>query len=246
MGPRLETITGSAIFRAFDRAYQIVLVNLLFLLTLGVGLLLFSHMMALVILVLAIRAFDAPSEYSMVNTWIRLVRRHARSTLRLSIPFTLTTLLFAFDTLYFYLAMGERNHGSDTVFFVLFLMLFLWSVVAVVNGAFLYVFFPHLGRRATWKQAVLLPRFVPLETLVLLLGIALGAVWFYLSPMILTLFWPVLVIGLYHRLVHHKLERLMSPDSPPRRFDDVYLSPIAGSGGSPRLPHARPREEETR
>jgi uncharacterized membrane protein YesL len=245
MGPRLETFTDSAIFRVFDRMYKVVLINLLVLLTLVVGLVVLSHMLALVILVLAIRAFDSPSEYSMVNTWIRLVKRHALPTFRLSLPFAFTTLLMAFDAAYFHLAWRDRGMELDLALSIFFLVLFLWSILATVNGAFLYVFFPHLDLRAIWKHAFLLPRIVPLETLVVLLGIGLGVVWFYLSPIVLTLLWPALVIGLYHWLIRSKMDRLTHPASPPICWDDVYLSSSAESNGSPRLPHARSRERDS-
>jgi len=219
---KIQNMYNSFIFRFFEGLYHLVLVNMLFILTFIAGLGLFSYLPAMVILVLAIKSRNEATEYSLVKTWMKNVKAHGWTVFKLSLFFTGVSLIAAFDTMYFYLLMQEEATLYYEVLFYVFLVIDVLVFVTIINAAFVYVYFPHLGYKKIIKHSFGLLRLIPLEALIVIVGLLLGITFFYVFPFALVFIWFSLVFSIFHKAVRKKYERLMSEEVRPRSFTDVY------------------------
>ena len=158
----------------------------------------------------------------MVKTWIKNVKAHAWPAFKLSLAFTGIGLIAAFDTMYFYLLTLEEATLYTEIAFYVFLIVDVLVIITMINAAFVYVYFPHLRTKQIIKHAFGLLRLIPLEALILVIGLFLGIALFYVFPFALVFVWFSLVMSLFHRAVRKKYERLMSEGVKPRSFTDVY------------------------
>ena len=209
---KLEKLYNSPLFHFFEILYKLIIFNLLFILTLVLGLGIFGYMISLIILVLAIKSLDNEIEYSIVKTWIMNIKKHFKSSLKLSIFYTVSSSFFVFDTIYFYLSMEQAPTVFNTIFFYVFLVVDMFVGFAVINSAFVYVYFPNLNIRKNLKYSFKLIQLIPMQALLLIFGFGITVVLFYVFPIALAFIWFSLVIFVYHLSIKKTYKRLVADD----------------------------------
>lgn len=204
-----EKIFQSRLMEIADTIYKLIIFNLLFILTLFIGLGVFTFLLALIILVLAIKSFGERSD-SIIKTWINMVFQHGWKTLKYSLVFLGLIIVFLFNSVYFYLVLEEMSHWMYSVMFSFSLICLLISVAALINGAFVFVYYPNLPFKKWIKYSFSLLRVFPLQTLYLIGNIVVSILLLYTVPIVLVFIYPSLSTYLYHLMTKKTYKRLVA------------------------------------
>lgn len=224
---KIEKLYNSNVYRLFESIYRFVIFNFLFILTFVLGLGVFSFFLALIILVLAIKSFDE-SKDSIIKTWINMVMKYGFKAFRYSLVFVIIILLFIFNSVYFFLVLEEAIHWVYSVMFSFSLACLLISIAALINGAFVFVYYPNLSFKKWLKYSFMLLRIFPLQTLYLVGSIVLSVFLLYTAPLILILILPSLSLYIYHLITKKTYKRLVAEGVETLKFQ---IDPIKQLGG---------------
>ena len=184
--------------------------NLLFILTFILGLGVFGYMIALIILVLGIKSLDNDYEYSIVKTWIINIKKYYLKALKLSVFYTIFGALFIFDTIYFYMIMQQDHMLMHTILYYLFIVIDVFFIFAMVNAAFVFVYFPNLDNKKIIKFSFKLIQLVPMQALMLMGFTIITIILVYVFPIILVFIWFSITIYLYHNSIKKTYRRLVA------------------------------------
>jgi len=195
--------------------------NLLFILTTVIGLGIFGYMIALIILVLAIKSLINNHEFSIVKTWVINIKLHYKKALKLSLFFTFFGVLFTYNTLFFYLAINEGAHFINVVLFYVMLILDLLLVFGLVNSAFIFVYFPSLEMKKIIINSFLLIQVIPLQAIFLLSMIGLLVFLLYIAPLPLIFIGFSLTIYLFGISINYTYLRLVDRNSKSLDIRDI-------------------------
>lgn len=223
-----EKIFQSKLMEIADTIYKLIIFNLLFILTLILGLGIFTFLVALIILVLAIKSFGERSD-SIIKTWINMVFIHGWKALKYSIVFLVLILVFGFNSIYFYLVLEGMSHWMYSIMFTCSLICLLISVAALINGAFVFVYYPNLSFKKWLKYSFTLLRLFPIQTLYLIGSIVISILLLYTIPIILVFIYPSLSIYLYHLMTKKTYQRLVAKGVESLKFQ---IDPIKLPGGN--------------
>lgn len=216
---KLEKFYNSIVFKIFDFVYNLVIFNIFFILTLILGLGIFSYMLAFITLVLAIKALDDDINFSIVKRWVISLKTHFFKALKISIFYTVFLGLFIFDVLFFNILIQEQNLIMYQVLYYLFLVLTVVFIFATINAAFVYVYFPHLSIRKIIKYSFVLIQLIPVPALFLITGIIVSVFLFYVFPFALLFVWFSLIIFVFHKLIKKTYFRLTFEHNKPLSID---------------------------
>lgn len=217
---KLEKFYNSIFFKIFDFIYNLVIFNVIFILTLVLGLGVFSYMLAFITLVLAIKALDDGIGFSIVKRWVISLKKHFLKALKLSVFYTVFLGFFIFDVLFFNIVIQEQNLVIYQVLYYLFLVLSIVMIYATINAAFVYVYFPHLSIRKIIKYSLILVQLVPVPALFLVFGIIVSVFLFYVFPLILVFIWFSLIFYVYHKMIRKTYLKLVPIDREPLDITD--------------------------
>ncbi|MFA7560818.1 MAG: hypothetical protein WCY80_01800 [Candidatus Izemoplasmatales bacterium] len=212
---KLEKFYNSIIFKIFDFVYNLVIFNIFFILTIILGLGIFSYMLGFITLVLAIKALDDDINFSIVKRWVISLKMHFFKALKISIFYTIFLGLFIFDVLFFNILIQEQNLVIYQVLYYLFLVLTVVFLFATINAAFVYVYFPHLSVRKIIKYSFVLVQLIPIPALFLILGIVISVFLFYVFPFALLFVWFSLLFYGFHKLIKKTYLKLTFTHSKP-------------------------------
>lgn len=207
---KLERFYNSVIFRIFETLYKVIMLNLLFVLTIILGLGVFGYMIALIILVLGIKSFESEREYSIVKTWIINIKKHYKKAFKLSLFYTGVGLLMIFDTAFFYLMIQQDAPMVYSIIYYLFIAIDIVFLYAIVNAAFVFVYFPNLENRKIIKYSFKLFQLVPIQSIMLMVLTILTMILVYVFPLIVVFIWFSLVIYLYHTTIRNTYRKLVA------------------------------------
>ena len=124
--------------------------------------------------------------------------------------FLIGIVVFTFNTLFFYFALEE----SDTFFFAIsFYMMLILDVVllfAMINAAFVYVYFPNLSVKKIIKYAFLLLRVVSIQSLILVPLLIIVIAFGFWIPILALLFLVSAYVLVMDRLLRTTYQKLLS------------------------------------
>jgi uncharacterized membrane protein YesL len=196
--------------------------NLLFILTTIAGLGVFSYMISLIILVLGIKSLDSDIEYSIIKTWIINIKKHYKKALKLSLFYSVFGFVFIFDTMYFYLILQSSPSTVYTIFYYLFLVIDIFFLFAIINAAFVFVYFPNLDIKKNIKYSFKLIQLVPMQAIILMVLLILTVVWFYVFPLVIVFIWFSVIIYCYHTMIKRTYSRLVADEVKSLDMYDEY------------------------
>lgn len=217
---KFEKFVNSAFFHFFEVLYQFILFNMLFVLTLILGLGIFSYMIGLVVLVLAIKSLGSGKTLFIVKTWILNVRKHYRKAFLVSLIYSVAILFFSFDTVYFYLATKQNPILYYQICFYLFLFLDALALFACAHAAFIFVYFPNLNVKKTVLFSIRLIRLIPIQTIGLIVGIVATAFLVYVVPFVVLFVWFSLLVFLFYAGIRKIYQKLVADGVTSLSFDD--------------------------
>lgn len=205
---KFEKLVNSPFFHFFNLLYKFILFNMLFLLTLILGLGIFSYMLGFIILVLAIKSIRDGKDFSIVKTWMKNIKKYFIKAFQLSIFYTLIGALFAFNTMFFYLNIQTDATMFTMISYYLFLILDVIVLFASIHSAFIFVYFPNLNLKKNIKYSFQLIQLIPLQTILMIGLLILTVFWLYIFPHILIFGWFAVIIFLFNETITKQYSRI--------------------------------------
>lgn len=207
---RFEKFFNSKVFIAFEYLYVIIISNLLFVLSFVLGLGIFSFMPALISLVIMLKTHDSTTEFPLLSVYVKSFMKNYWKSMKVFLLFLIGIVVFTFNTLFFYFALEE----SDTFFFAIsFYMMLILDVVllfAMINAAFVYVYFPNLSVKKIIKYAFLLLRVVSIQSLILVPLLIIVIAFGFWIPILALLFLVSAYVLVMDRLLRTTYQKLIS------------------------------------
>lgn len=207
---RFEKFFNSKVFIAFEYLYVIIISNLLFVLSFVLGLGIFSFMPALISLVIMLKTHDSTTEFPLLSVYVKSFMKNYWKSMKVFLLFLIGIVVFTFNTLFFYFALEE----SDTFFFAIsFYMMLILDVVllfAMINAAFVYVYFPNLSVKKIIKYAFLLLRVVSIQSLILVPLLIIVIAFGFWIPILALLFLVSAYVLVMDRLLRTTYQKLLS------------------------------------
>ena len=207
---RFEKFFNSKVFIAFEYLYVIIISNLLFVLSFVLGLGIFSFMPALISLVIMLKTHDSTTEFPLLSVYVKSFMKNYWKSMKVFLLFLIGIVVFTFNTVFFYFSLEE----SDTFFFAIsFYMMLILDVVllfAMINAAFVYVYFPNLSVKKIIKYAFLLLRVVSIQSLILVPLLIIVIAFGFWIPILALLFLVSAYVLVMDRLLRTTYQKLIS------------------------------------
>ncbi len=207
------------LFETVDRITKAMVFQFLFLVTVFFSLGILT-VVGLTILVLAMKSLQERQD-SIVKTWITNLKQYTKPLFGVSLLFYLFFLLFAFNTVYFYLAFLESNLTFHAVlaFFHAGIVIYLIKVLHHYIMIFIYV--PRLQGKRRLHYALQMPFVMAIPTLASAIVGGICLLFVIWMPLLLVLIYPAVEIGLFFAMTRPLYERLLLPSDRPLRFDGL-------------------------
>lgn len=207
---KFEKLYNSKFYAFFETLYRLIVLNLIFLVFVALGLVVFSFIPAAAALIVVLRSMNHESEFPLVKTFYRAFIANFKKTLGLSGFFLLLGAVLVFNTYFFYLGWVEYQALVNELVFNLSLILDGVFVISLINACFIRVYFPNLNNWKTIKYSFLLLRAAPLQFLLVFALAILSAYVIYAAPVIALAIWMSLCFFVINRLLKNKYELLVA------------------------------------
>lgn len=195
---RYEKFVNSWFYKLMEKVYQLILLNLLTVLTIVLGLGVFTLLPSLVSLVTVIKSYKNDASFPLVKGYFLTFKTCYKDAELLFLPFLGLLFLFTFNAYYFYCWLFE----SPTLFFSIayYVSLIADGIVLVgfINSAFICSYFPYLTFGKKFKYAF---KILPAISWKALVMFALLILELYLSRLILFAM-PLFLVSLYYYVIY--------------------------------------------
>ncbi len=207
---KFEKLYNSKSYVFFETLYRLIILNLIFLIFVALGLVVFSFIPAAVALIVVLRSMNHELEFPLVKTFYRAFIANFKRTLGLSGFFLLLGAVLIFNTYFFYLGFLEYQALVNELIFNFSLILDGIFVISLINACFIRVYFPNLNNRKTIKYSFVLLRAAPLQFILIFAMAILSVYVIYTIPIITLALWMSLCFYVINRLLKKKYERLVA------------------------------------
>lgn len=186
---RYEKFINSWFYKTMEKIYQLIMLNLLTILTIILGLGVFTLLPALVSLVTVIKSYKKDVQFSLFKGYFIAFKRCYKDAELLSLPFFGLIFLFTFNTYYFYCWLVEIPNIFFNIAYYLMLIIDLIVFISFINSAFVVAYFPYLSFWKKFKYSFRLLLAITWKAIlmfIILIGfIFLGNLIIYAIPLIL-------------------------------------------------------------
>lgn len=199
---KFERLMNSAFYRFMEKVYQLIMLNIFFILTTLLGLIVFTIGPAMVSLTLCIKSIGDKESIPLFKSYFKTFLKVYKKSVLYSIFFQITTILLIFWVCYFFFLLQENDSVIIGVLYYLSLIFSIINIFAFINSSFIFVYFPYLTKKKIIKYSYELMKLFILK-LVILFGaliafIYLGNLFPYAIPFIL--------VSLYYYLFNYLIK----------------------------------------
>jgi uncharacterized membrane protein YesL len=207
-----DKYANGRLFSFFNFFYKMVILSMLLFLTATLGLGVFGLTSGLITAFVIIRSSGDDKELPLFLTFWLVFWRVFKKSLVLSIIYLVLSLLFAFNTYYFYMLTKQTSSMYSFIALYFTIGLDILTVISYLKMILTCVYFPYLKIKNTIKYSLILLFAFP-GNFFIYLGMVLGLLaCFYLVPYLVPVLLPGLFLYFTYRLYDTKLMLLVSPD----------------------------------
>ncbi|MGD9604766.1 MAG: DUF624 domain-containing protein [Bacilli bacterium] len=207
---KFEKLFNSKFYMFFEWLYRMIIINLLFILCSVLGLIVFSIVPSFIAMITIIKSLSTETSFPIVRPFFRIFLKHFKQNIVLSLVFLVLTLMFLFNTYFFFLAWQEYQALINEIIFNFTLVLDGILIVSFINALFIRVYFPNLNTLKTLKYAIILLRAMPMQFLLVFLLLIVMAVLLYYFPYFLIIMGFSIVIYIVNLLIRTKYSKLVA------------------------------------
>lgn len=218
-----DKFINSKIFMFFDFLYKIIILNMLTVLTIALGLGVFSLMPALVSLIILIRSIEPQSDFPLVKTYINSFFKNYKRVILVSLFYLFCALVLTFNTYYFYAALQTNKTTLIVIGYYVTLVIDVTLIISFINACFIMVYFPYLKNKNVIKYSFILLLIYPLKSLIVFLIIIGTLVLSALVPP-LSIFLFVSLAFYFINLIHRKSYLKLVPEGRTSLDAFMYIS----------------------
>jgi uncharacterized membrane protein YesL len=102
------------------------------------------------------------------------------------------------------------------------LVIDIFFLFAIINAAFVFVYFPNLDIKKNIKYSFKLIQLVPMQAIILMVLLILTVVWFYVFPLVIVFIWFSVIIYCYHTMIKRTYSRLVADEVKSLDMYDEY------------------------
>jgi len=195
-----EKIVNSKIYQIFEVIYLIIITNIIWLISSGIGLFIFMIFPSSIALYL-ILGNQKKYEINIVKTFFRIIYKEYVKAQKVFIILGVSGLIIFYQLYFFIHITSDKNQLMIQVAFILsilsvYLYLSIWVHVIAV-----YVYYPRLKTLAILRNALLLSVAYPIKTFISVLIIVTTGIISYIFPALAFIFLVSLLTLIIQKLV---------------------------------------------
>jgi len=211
-----DKFVNSRIFSFFELVYRLIILNLVTVLTIILGLGIFTFMPALVALVIVVRSLKHDTDFPILRAFIISFKANYWRVFKLSWFYLLIGVILIFNTYFFYSSVIEYQQVLNLIIFYMTLILDGIFILAFINACFVRVYFPNLNNKKVFKYSFVLLRAITFQAIIIFIMIISAVFIFFVIPYVFifimfssyTYFINLMIRNSYHRLVADKVSPL--------------------------------------
>ncbi len=201
---RFEKFINSWFYKLMEKIYQLIILNLLTILTIFLGLGIFSLLPSLVSLVTVIKSYKKDTNFPILKGYFLTFKKCYKDAELLSIPFFGLLFLFTFNAYYFYCWLAEApNNLFFNVSYYVMIMLDIFAFTGFINAAFVCSYFPYLTFQKKFKYSFKI-LFAIFWKVLIMIALLIGEI--YLGKLIFFSF-PFILLSLYFYIIYLLIDK---------------------------------------
>lgn len=195
---RYEKFVNSWFYKLMEKIYQLIILNLLTILTIVLGLGVFTFLPSLVSLVTVIKSYKNDASFPLFKGYFLAFKKCYKDAEILFLPFLGLLFLFTFNAYYFYCWLLESPTLFFNIAYYVTLIIDIIVLLGLINSAFVCSYFPYLTIGKKFKYSF---KILPAISWKALIMLALLILELYLSRIILFAM-PLFVVSLYYYIIY--------------------------------------------
>lgn len=161
-----EKFINSRIFMFFDFLYKIIIINILTVLTIALGLVIFSLMPAIVSLIILIRTIEPQSDFPLIKTFTNSFFKNYKRVILVSVFYLVCALILTYNTYYFYTVLQTNKSTLIVIGYYVTLVMDITLIISFINACFIMVYYPYLKNKNVIKYSFILLLIYPLKSII--------------------------------------------------------------------------------
>lgn len=195
---RYEKFINSWFYKLMEKIYQLIILNLLTVLTIVLGLGIFTLLPSLVSLVTVLKSYKNDASFPIFKGYFLTFKKCYKDAELLSLPFFGLLFLFTFNAYYFYCWLLESPTFFFSIAYYVTLIVDIVVLLGFINSAFICSYFPYLTFGKKLKYSFKILPAISWKVLVMLVLLILEL---YLSRLILFAM-PLFLVSLYYYIIY--------------------------------------------